>query len=91
MYRAYPRFRYPTVPPIIIIYYFHVASYSYNYPIMNLHERVLAVLACRYVNEVVIGAPYIITRETMEHFNVDVVVHGKRRSLLSSYSYVLLM
>ena len=43
---------------------------------MNLHERVLAVLACRYVDEVVIGAPYIITRETMEHFNVDVVVHG---------------
>ena len=49
----------------------------YNYPIMNLHERVLAVLACRYVNEVVIGAPYVITRETMEHFNVDVVVHGE--------------
>lgn len=51
-------------------------NFGYNYPIMNLHERVLAVLACRYVNEVVIGAPYVITRETMEHFNVDVVVHG---------------
>ena len=44
---------------------------------MNLHERVLVVLAFRYVNEVVIGAPYVITRETMEHFNVDVVVHGE--------------
>ena len=43
---------------------------------MNLHERVLAVLACRYVDEVVIGAPYNVTKETMEHFNVDVVVHG---------------
>ena len=43
---------------------------------MNLHERVLAVLACRYVDEVVIGAPYDVTRETMEHFNVDVVCHG---------------
>ena len=43
---------------------------------MNLHERVLSVLACRYVDEVVIGAPYNVTRETMEHFNVDVVVHG---------------
>lgn len=29
-----------------------------NYPIMNLHERVLSVLACKYVSEVVIGAPY---------------------------------
>jgi len=52
-------------------------NFGYNYPIMNLHERVLAVLACRYVDEVVIGAPYNVTKETMEHFNVDVVVHGK--------------
>lgn len=51
-------------------------NFGYNYPIMNLHERVLAVLACRHVDEVVIGAPYHVTRETMEHFNVDVVVHG---------------
>lgn len=26
---------------------------------MNLHERTLSVLACKYVSEVVIGAPYI--------------------------------
>lgn len=48
-----------------------------NYPIMNLHERVLSVLACKYVSEVVIGAPYVVTKELMEHFKVDVVVHGK--------------
>ncbi|XP_065160917.1 ethanolamine-phosphate cytidylyltransferase [Atheta coriaria] len=47
-----------------------------NYPIMNLHERVLSVLACKYVNEVVIGAPYEVTKDLMEHFNVDIVVHG---------------
>jgi len=47
-----------------------------NYPILNLHERVLSVLACRYVNEVVIGAPYTVTPETMDHFKVDIVVHG---------------
>jgi len=49
---------------------------GYNYPIMNLHERVLSVLACRYVNEVVIGAPYVVTPETMAHFDIDVVCHG---------------
>jgi len=49
---------------------------GYNYPILNLHERVLSVLACRYVNEVVIGAPTTVTAETMDHFKVDVVVHG---------------
>ncbi|KAL1129397.1 hypothetical protein AAG570_013924 [Ranatra chinensis] len=48
-----------------------------NYPIMNLHERVLSVLACKYVNEVVIGAPYAVTKELMGHFNVDIVCHGK--------------
>nr|XP_054762994.1 ethanolamine-phosphate cytidylyltransferase-like [Lytechinus pictus] len=48
-----------------------------NYPIMNLHERTLSVLACRYVDEVVIGAPYRVTSELLNHFDVDVVVQGK--------------
>lgn len=47
-----------------------------NYPIMNLHERVLSVLACKYVSEVVIGAPYTVTQDLLDHFNVNVVVHG---------------
>lgn len=47
-----------------------------NFPIMNLHERVLSVLACRYVNEVVIGAPYSVTADLMDHFKVDLVCHG---------------
>ncbi|XP_052772625.1 ethanolamine-phosphate cytidylyltransferase-like isoform X1 [Mya arenaria] len=48
-----------------------------NFPIMNLHERTLSILACKYVDEVVIGAPYTVTKDLMEHFKVDVVVHGK--------------
>ncbi|XP_054715915.1 ethanolamine-phosphate cytidylyltransferase-like [Uloborus diversus] len=48
-----------------------------NYPIMNLHERVLSVLACKYVNEVVIGAPYEVTADLMNHFKVDIVCHGQ--------------
>ncbi|XP_074647085.1 ethanolamine-phosphate cytidylyltransferase-like isoform X2 [Tubulanus polymorphus] len=47
-----------------------------NYPIMNLHERVLSTLSCKYVSEVVIGAPYNITASLMDHFKVDVVCHG---------------
>lgn len=49
---------------------------GYNYPIMNLHERVLSVLACKYVNEVVIGAPYSVSADLMEHFRVHIVCHG---------------
>jgi len=47
-----------------------------NYPIMNLHERTLSVLACRYVSEVVIGAPYTVTGELMDQFKIDLVCHG---------------
>ncbi|XP_040386674.1 ethanolamine-phosphate cytidylyltransferase isoform X3 [Cygnus olor] len=39
-----------------------------NYPIMNIHERTLSVLACRYVSEVVIGAPYAVTADLLDHF-----------------------
>ncbi|XP_016354647.1 ethanolamine-phosphate cytidylyltransferase-like, partial [Sinocyclocheilus anshuiensis] len=48
-----------------------------NYPIMNIHERTLSVLACQYVSEVVIGAPYAVTKDLLEHFKVDLVCHGK--------------
>jgi len=48
-----------------------------NYPIMNLHERVLSVLACRYVNQVIIGAPYVVTKDVIDQFKIDIVVHGK--------------
>jgi ethanolamine-phosphate cytidylyltransferase len=29
-----------------------------NYPILSLHERVLMTLACKYVDDVVIGSNY---------------------------------
>jgi len=50
-----------------------------NFPIMNLQERVLSVLACKFVDEVVIGAPYKVSRELIDHFNVDFVAHGLTR------------
>uniref|UniRef100_A0AC35U7B2 Ethanolamine-phosphate cytidylyltransferase n=1 Tax=Rhabditophanes sp. KR3021 TaxID=114890 RepID=A0AC35U7B2_9BILA len=48
-----------------------------NYPIMTLHERVLSVLAFKPVSEVVIGAPYEVTQELLDRFNISVVVNGK--------------
>merc|ERR1712098_981796 len=38
--------------------------------------RTLSVLAYRCVDEVVIGAPYTVTAEMMDHFNISLVVHG---------------
>jgi len=47
-----------------------------NHPIMHLHERSLSVLACRYVDEVIIGAPWEVSKDMITTFNISVVVHG---------------
>lgn len=48
-----------------------------NYPIMNLNERILGVLSCRWVDEVVFGVPFKVTKDLIEKLNVNVVVGGK--------------
>lgn len=35
---------------------------------MNLHERSLSVLACRYVDEVIIGAPWEVSKDMVSLF-----------------------
>ena len=51
------------------------ASYKRR-PVMTLEERVAVVAACRYVDEVVEGAPLVLTEEFLAAHRVDVVVHG---------------
>lgn len=51
-----------------------------NLPLMNLHERVLSVLGCRYVDDVLIDAPYEITPEVIAHLNISEVVRGTTSS-----------
>ncbi|GAB1224576.1 hypothetical protein ENUP19_0207G0020 [Entamoeba nuttalli] len=48
-----------------------------NYPILNIGERVMSLLACRYIDNVIIGAPRGVTSEMIEKMHIDVVVHGK--------------
>ena len=45
-------------------------------PIMNVHERSLSVLSCKYVDEIVIGAPTVITDDLIKTFNISLVVRG---------------
>nr|XP_043625102.1 ethanolamine-phosphate cytidylyltransferase-like [Erigeron canadensis] len=47
-----------------------------HFPLMHLHERSLSVLACRYVDEVIIGAPWEISKDMITTFNISLVVHG---------------
>ena len=48
-----------------------------NYPILNIGERVLGLLGCRFVDNVIIGAPKGITKEMIEKLHINYVVHGK--------------
>ncbi|KZL87182.1 ethanolamine-phosphate cytidylyltransferase [Colletotrichum incanum] len=50
-----------------------------NYPIMNIYERGLCVLQCRYVNAVVFGAPFSPTKAYLTALpwgTPDAVYHG---------------
>jgi len=47
-----------------------------NWPIMDLHERTLCVLSCKYVDEVIIGAPWEVSKDLITTMNVHLVVHG---------------
>ena len=41
---------------------------------MNLHERVLSVLGCRFVDDVLIDAPFEVTQEMVQSLRIDVVL-----------------
>ena len=47
-----------------------------NLPLMNLHERVLSVLGCKYVNDVLIDAPSEVTPDMIASLRIKEVVHG---------------
>merc|ERR1712087_388788 len=44
------------------------------FPLMNLQERVLNVLSCKYVDDILIGAPWKITKQVLKSLNVKTVV-----------------
>jgi hypothetical protein len=45
------------------------ATRGLHRPIMSLHERSLSVLACRYVDEVIIGAPWEVSKDMVSLFS----------------------
>ncbi|KAK8857750.1 Ethanolamine-phosphate cytidylyltransferase [Tritrichomonas musculus] len=53
-----------------------VISHGKKKPIMNIHERVLNLLALKYVDDVIIGAPYVINEELIQQVVPAIVVEG---------------
>ena len=47
-----------------------------NFPIMNLNERTLNLLALKYVDDVIMGAPWEITEDMIKTLNISIVVQG---------------
>ena len=45
-----------------------------QFPLNTLHERVLNILACKYVDDVIIGAPFKITERLLKDLNISIVV-----------------
>jgi len=45
---------------------------------MNLHERVLSVLGCRFVDDVLIDAPDTITPQMIQMLKIDEVIAGTK-------------
>lgn len=50
-----------------------------NYPLQGLQERLLMALAIKDVDDVVIGAPYIITEDLIKSLDIHKVVHVQSR------------
>jgi ethanolamine-phosphate cytidylyltransferase len=49
-----------------------------NLPLMNLHERLLSVLGCKFMNDVLIDAPLEITPDMIASLRISEVVHGTK-------------
>lgn len=47
-----------------------------NYPLQSLHERALSVLATRYADEVITGAPWVLDEGTINTLRISVVASG---------------
>jgi len=54
------------------------------WPIMSLQERTLNVLSCRYVDEVVIGCPWILSRDMVSVLNIHVLAVAENVMLCPS-------
>ena len=57
-----------------------------NYPILNLQERVFNLLALKFVDDVVIGAPWVINEDLIKSLRLSVVVHGTQAKYDEDYN-----
>ena len=54
-----------------------------NYPILNMVERVLSVLGCKHVDDVLMDAPWCISKQLIQSLKISIVATGTK----SDYRY----
>lgn len=50
---------------------------GFNYPILDVYSRALNLLSLKFVDDIVLNAPYKLTPEFVSEFNIDVIVEGR--------------
>jgi ethanolamine-phosphate cytidylyltransferase len=60
------------------------SRHGMNLPILNLNERVLSVLGCKWVDDVLIDAPYVVNQEMIQSLKINAVVQQLPSSLEGS-------
>ena len=53
-----------------------LVSYKKGKPILTMEERVASVAGCRYVDEVLPNAPFVIDQAWIKNHDIHLVVHG---------------
>lgn len=48
---------------------------GHDHPLHNVHERVLSVCACKHVDDVIIGCPFVVTADLLTTMKVSIVAN----------------
>ena len=46
---------------------------DYSYPILSMQERMLSLLGCKYISDVLIDAPYVLSSDFISSLNISIV------------------
>ena len=50
------------------------SSVDSTFPILSMEERVLSILGCKYVSDVLIDAPYVLSSDLLLSLNISIVI-----------------
>jgi cytidyltransferase-like protein len=50
------------------------ALYDHTYPILSMEERMLSILGCKYVDDVLLDAPYVLSSDLLSSLRISIVL-----------------